>query len=196
MTELPEFISFGKIARLNKEIIITEKIDGTNAQVYVDEKRNVFAGSRSQWITPENDNHGFAKWVEENKTALSELGPGRHYGEWAGLGINRNYGMQQKTFYLFNTGRWRSHHIQGEYLNFKAAILPPKCCDVVPVLYKGLFSDLGIKRALLELAVHGSKLNKFNKPEGIVIYHVAANRYFKVTIENDNEYKSKTITLT
>ena len=32
-----EFIKFEKIARLNREIIITEKIDGTNAQICITE---------------------------------------------------------------------------------------------------------------------------------------------------------------
>ena len=57
----PEFIPFPKIARLSRLAIVTEKIDGTNAQVTITEDGDIFAGSRSRWITPEDDNYGFAR---------------------------------------------------------------------------------------------------------------------------------------
>jgi hypothetical protein len=60
----PEFQPFPKLARLSREMTITEKIDGTNAQVFVTEEGQVFAGSRTRWVTPENDNYGFAAWVK------------------------------------------------------------------------------------------------------------------------------------
>ena len=50
--EFPDFEPFVKIARLSREIIITEKIDGTNAQVFIDEAGNIFAGSRTRWLQP------------------------------------------------------------------------------------------------------------------------------------------------
>ena len=80
----PEFIPFPKIARLSRLAIVSEKIDGTNAQVLITEDGDIFAGSRSRWITPEDDNYGFARWVEGNKDTLLKLGPGRHMGEWWG----------------------------------------------------------------------------------------------------------------
>jgi hypothetical protein len=36
MSDLHEFQSFGKIPRLNRDMVITEKIDGTNAQVSIE----------------------------------------------------------------------------------------------------------------------------------------------------------------
>ena len=33
----PEFIEFPKMARLSRECVITEKIDGTNAQIFIEE---------------------------------------------------------------------------------------------------------------------------------------------------------------
>ena len=49
----PEFKGFSKIPRLNREIIITEKIDGTNGQIYVpeDPTEPIFAASRNRWLT-------------------------------------------------------------------------------------------------------------------------------------------------
>ena len=82
MTNKIEFMGFPKMARLSREIIVSEKIDGTNAQVYITEDGTMRAGSRTRWITPEDDNFGFAKWVDAHRDELLTLGPGRHFGEW------------------------------------------------------------------------------------------------------------------
>ena len=97
------FEAFPKIARLSREIVITEKIDGTNAQIYITEDGKIQAGSRNRIITPEQDNFGFARWVEENHEDLLLLGEGRHFGEWWGQGIQRRYNLEEKRFSLFNS---------------------------------------------------------------------------------------------
>ena len=48
MTDFPPFEQFQKIRRLSREIIITEKIDGTNGLVQVNEDGSLFVGSRTQ----------------------------------------------------------------------------------------------------------------------------------------------------
>jgi hypothetical protein len=50
LSNLPEFKRFDGIPRLFRECVITEKIDGTNAQVYVGEDSTVAAGSRAATI--------------------------------------------------------------------------------------------------------------------------------------------------
>ena len=40
-----EFTKFPKIPRLNRDMIITEKIDGTNAQIYVAEQAEI-----DEWV--------------------------------------------------------------------------------------------------------------------------------------------------
>ena len=61
----PQYVAFPKIPRLNREVVFSEKIDGTNACVgIVDDV--VFAQSRSRVITPGDDNFGFAAWVEKH----------------------------------------------------------------------------------------------------------------------------------
>lgn len=90
-----EFVEFPKMPRLSRECVITEKIDGTNAQIFIaDDCETMLIGSRTRWITPENDNAGFARWCMEHKEDLLRLGPGRHFGEWWGQGIQRNYGLK------------------------------------------------------------------------------------------------------
>lgn len=173
---IPEFKGFPKIARLSRDIIITEKIDGTNGIIYIDDENNVFAGNRNKWITPEDDNYGFAKWVYDNREELLQLGPGYHYGEWYGLGINRGYGLSEKRFALFNVHRWSEDR--------------PVCCDVVPILYQGQFETFIIYSVLVDLSFNGSRIAPgFLNPEEIVIYHTASNTMFKKTIVGDDKPK-------
>lgn len=180
---LPEFKEFPKIARLNREIVITEKIDGTNGIVHVAEDGTVTAGSRTRWITPQNDNHQFAAWVEANKEELKRLGVGYHYGEWWGTGIQRGYGLFEKRFSLFNVRKWSYIILRDMGIH---------CCRIVPVLAEGLFCENTIDECILNLKLHGSiAAPGFMKPEGIVIYHTTSRQSFKVTLENDSEPKSK-----
>ncbi len=105
MTEIT-FEPFPKIGRLTRECVITEKLDGTNAQVIITEDGRIAAGSRTRLITPAGDNMGFARWVQEHAEELiTGLGPGRHFGEWWGQKIQRAYGLTEKRFSLFNTTR-------------------------------------------------------------------------------------------
>lgn len=175
---LPDFVPFRKIPRLSREIIITEKIDGTNGVIHVSEDGVVTAGSRTRWISPESDNHGFAIWAHFNSNMLKELGPGVHYGEWWGNGIQRGYGLAYKQFSLFNVSRWLDNR--------------PACCNIVPVLYQGPFDMDAINYELEHLKENGSVAAPgFMKPEGVIIYHTHGNTFFKKTIEKDHEWKGK-----
>jgi len=210
-----EFQKFDKIPRLSRDIVITEKIDGTNAQVYIVNKENylrehynpdnpdmtsyaiedikkqavyineefyLLAGSRKKWldITSKGDNFNFAKWVVSNAEELIKLGEGRHYGEWYGLGIQRNYGLKEKKLALFNVHKWEDPEVR------------PKCCDVVPTLYTGAFDTAIIQIQLDLLANCGSRIVEgFKNPEGIVIYHTASARLFKKTIFDDEKPKEQ-----
>lgn len=175
---MTEFIKFPSISRLSRDIVITEKIDGTNAQITITEDGEFLTGSRKRWITPEDDNYGFAKWAQDNKKDLLQLGVGSHFGEWWGAGIQRKYGLSEKRFSLFNTGRWNEE-------------TKPECCHVVPILYKGEFSTDTISFMLLTLKGNGSPAAPgFMEPEGIVIYHKHSNTLFKKTIKNDDKGKS------
>ena len=190
-----EFTAFPKMARLSREVVITEKLDGTNASVLItpgyhgdenaihswfDEATAtdmvMYAGSRTRWITPDNDNYGFAAWVEENAAALRGLGEGHHFGEWWGAGIQRRYGKTDKTFSLFNVARWGTDR--------------PDCCGVVPTLYTGVFTTQAVEGVLTLLELDGSVAAPgFMDPEGIVVFHTAARVGFKKTIKHDESPK-------
>ena len=224
-----EFVKFNKIPRLNRECTISEKIDGSNVQVFIYNKEYdflfpntdisnivtndfisqyalaekdellIFAGSRTRWLTTEKngDNHGFAKWVKENAEELFKLGEGRTYGEWYGKNVNRNYGLTENKFALFNVGKWHKYgdekrliSIDPETNEEKYTEEAPKCCGVVPILYEGKFSTEKVQEVLNNLKLNGSVIvPKFMKPEGIIIFHEASGKLFKVTCENDEKPK-------
>jgi len=172
---------FPSIARYSRDIVITEKLDGTNAQIFIDDlNENMYVGSRTRWLGPgKDDNYGFFNWCQENFDDLMELGPGHHYGEWWGQGIQRKYGLNEKRFSLFNTFRWG---VKED---------PPACCHVVPVLYEGRNDQDAIHDTLKDLENIGSAAAPgFMNPEGIIIYHTKSKTYYKKTIQNDDQPKS------
>lgn len=192
MNNTNTFEPFSKIPRLKRDCVITEKIDGTNAQIYITPETpepemlpdipwvasignvRIAAGSRNRWITPDNDNYGFAGWVQRNAEELVKLGPGRHFGEWWGAGIQRRYGLTEKRFSLFNVERWAYWAER------------PACCSIVPTLYRGEFDTAQINATLALLSAAGSQAAPgFMDPEGIIIYHAASRMLFKQTIKDD-----------
>jgi len=188
---MTDFVEFRKIPRLSREIIITEKIDGTNGVIFNGDDGEFLVGSKFRWITPENDNFGFAKWAYEHKEELQTLGPGYHFGEWWGQGIQRNYGLKEKRFSLFNLGKWTDRLFVKRWGGDMASSFP-SCCCVVPIINHGDFCDSTISSAMLYLQAHGSIASTgFMKPEGIVIFHTQSGYLFKKTFENDDAGKGK-----
>lgn len=172
-----DFEEYPKIARLNRDVIISEKIDGTNAQILIGQDGSMRCGSRNRWIDVGDDNAGFAYWVWQHTEELRELGPGRHFGEWWGQGIQRKYGQDRKRWSLFNVGRWAESR--------------PPCCDLVPVLYRGNFDTGAVRNCLELLRTQGSSAAPgFMDPEGVVVWHTQGNIGFKVTLKNDDKGKS------
>ncbi|MET9425631.1 RNA ligase family protein [Streptomyces sp. NPDC006540] len=208
-----EFQAWPKTARLFRDIVITEKLDGTNAAVHITAVPNdgpgevtvwpgywaslvvdgtryvVSAQSRKRIITPgkTTDNYGFAAWVYDNAEALVRaLGEGVHYGEWWGQGIQRNYGRTSRTFSLFNTARY----VDGFPSLENGMELEGGSLDVVPVLYQGPFSEAVILAELASLAEHGSVAAPcWPTPEGICVYHTQTRSVFKVTLDNNDAGK-------
>jgi len=214
-TIAPIFTPFPKMARLSRQIIVTEKIDGTNASILIKSLSEgqiapasasavvdgmaIYAGSRTRWITPDSDNFGFAAWVRDHAIELSQLGEGHHFGEWWGSGIQRGYGLAkgEKRFSLFNVVRWCPHGQTPEQIPsadpriVKFQDVAPACCSLVPVIYRGLFYSPAIDEALDALRYEGSiAAPGFMDPEGIVVFHTSGNVGFKKTLKNDETPKS------
>ncbi len=234
MTEdkpLDVFESWPSIPRLNRDILITEKIDGSNAQISIrpavafdTEPQTsqdavvgdylVRAGSRKRWISPGDDNFGFAAWVHDNAELLVKtLGEGRHYGEWWGQGIQCKYNIGKKRFSLFNAMRWYEELPTGVLYRGGAGVDGPDLhlipevklqpgilsaqaagldIDVVPPMFNGPFGTEAIQYCIDSLDTFGSlAAPHFFGPEGVVVFHKAARQTFKVTIKNDESPKSQ-----
>lgn len=175
MSEEKEFVGWPKIPRINRifgRCIISEKIDGTNAHVKIDNGEIVAVGSRKRWITVENDNFGFAAWVKENEQELLKLGDGHHFGEWYGSGIQRGYGLTEKRWALFNSLRWNDQNPNR-----------PQCCDCVPILHQGDFSFEILKEVQENLWNTGSFLVSGQKPEGVIVYFSEMDQLAKWTYD-------------
>lgn len=81
---IPEFTGFPKMSRMSRPCVISEKIDGSNSLICITEDNQFLVGSRTRWITPDDDNHGFARWAFDHEEELRRLGQGKHFGEWWG----------------------------------------------------------------------------------------------------------------
>lgn len=204
-----EFVAWPKTPRLYREILITEKLDGTNCCIVFQDAGEdydfipsaslvtdgvsayeVGVQSRKRMITPgrTTDNYGLAGWVYENKDELFELlGPGRHYGEWWGLGVQRGYGQETKRLSLFN-------HRKHGHLHGNPQVVGGIPVDVTYNLYHGEFSDSAVMGALADLHRGGSQhAPGFDNPEGIVVYHEQAGQVFKVTLDNNDKSKWESV---
>jgi len=171
---MSEFKAWPKITRDNPfNATVTEKMDGTNGCIIITDGVVVGVQSRKRLITLEDDNHGFVAWVEENREALETMGDGYHYGEWAGLGIQKNpHALERKHFFLFNTHRWNENNPNL-----------PSCCDVVPVLFQGILSAEIVEQLLIGLQENAAENQT---PEGVVVYYPTFRQYTKHTIKSPN----------
>lgn len=209
-----EFKAWGKTPRLFRDIVITEKIDGTNSAVIIQEAEFgaddsngleyveldgkiyvVAAQSRNRLIAPgkTTDNYGFAAFVQKNAEELVKaLGVGHHFGEWWGEGIGKRYNEHMKNmriFSLFNTERYRDVAL---YLSDEAGRLA--VVETVPVLFKGQFSENAIQDTASELLQNGSMAAPFvPNPEGIMIYHTQSKQVYKFTFDNNDKGKWETL---
>lgn len=164
MADVVEFRPFPKIPRLERGLTITEKIDGTNAAIGITDDGQMWCQSRNRIITPDDDNMGFARWVADNESTLLELlGPGVHYGEWCGPGIQKNrHQFPNKRFLLFNVDRWAHlDHLADEGLG------------IVPVLYVG--DDPSRINYWFDQLPH----ERPYRPEGLMIYLHGPGVYVK-----------------
>ncbi|MEU0860629.1 RNA ligase family protein [Streptomyces griseofuscus] len=212
-----EFTEWPKTKRLFRDIVVTEKLDGTNSAVHISVLPDgdgglgfpfesqmvtadgvvyvVTAQSRKRIITPgkTTDNYGFAAWVYDNAVDLVRiLGEGLHFGEWWGQGIQRGYGVDGKRFSLFNTERWFKTGEDGlDSMSTRAetSALAGQI-GAVPVLYTGAFAEAAICKALTDLGDCGSVAAPgFMNPEGICVFHSQSRNVYKVTLDNNDAGK-------
>lgn len=104
------------------------KLHGTNAGVVVCADGTCYAMSRTQVITPENDNMGFAAWVAARKDAFKKLAPDSGcvviYGEWCGPGIMKGVATCSIPNRIFAVFAMRIINENGETPHFVVGPTP------------------------------------------------------------------------
>ena len=200
---MSNYASFPSIERLeNIYCVISEKVDGTNSLIEINEvfpvgepkEIQVRFGSRNRYITFNNDNAGFANFFRhyearfkdvaadiilkelevsgETLTECQEQYPLRIYGEWFGSGIQRGYGLKDKFFMPFSTF-YAEKLIEYQVPN----IIKPN------IMYTGKFSQ-EIADICMQTLTNGSLvIPEFKRPEGIVIHFPKYNLRLKQTFE-------------
>lgn len=217
-----EYKPFPKTPRLNGDIVITEKLDGTNAAVVItpvlyDELKEhanqrittvtlgqdetgrpmsytVRAGSKTRWITPgkDTDNFGFAQWVADRATELVELFHDHSGPSWI-------------------RGEWWGRGIQRGYglEERRFSMFDPFAFEgtdgagnyaqrigvyPVPLLYAGPWSPVQIADAEELLRWQGSfAATEFYNPEGICIYHTRSKQTYKVIISGEEGKRADSV---
>jgi len=205
-----EFKAWPKTPRLNRDCIVTEKIDGTNAAVIildpieVEDGHNVGAGE----TTP--DGTGIAVWNEKLERMQIVAAQSRKRVIWPGKTTdNAGFAMWVWTNAQalaetlgegYHYGEWYGTAIQGNpyaleekrfslfnvvrYAEFDLENVPG--LGVVPVLYEGPFDQAWINNNLIpRLRVRGSVVSPGRKAEGVIVFHKAAGHVYKVLCEND-----------
>jgi len=167
-----EFKEWPKMPRISKEkITVSEKMDGTNACIIIKDAKIIGIQSRKRFITCIDDNYGFANWVWENAPEIINLGDGHHFGEWVGLGIQKNpHNLDAKYFYIFNT--------------FMPIDSLPSCIRKVRVVYEGEIYE-GVYKDCMDTILSMSETEGY-KAEGIVSYNHLSRTRYKKTFEYDN----------
>lgn len=161
------------------------KIDGTNASIWVD-KLDIRCGSRKHEITPENDNHGFAAHVRDNRAfqnLLSDLPTWRLYGEWLVPHSLKTYREEAwRNFYVFDVTRPVDNDEGFDYVEYEQYqdVLETYNINYIPCIavvrngdYEKFLGYLKVNDFLMQDGCHG---------EGVVLKNYAyRNRYGRKT---------------
>lgn len=207
-----EFTAWPKTPRLFREIVVTEKIDGTNSAVHVERVGPVLGvepydldvhGPVANHEGPQVKVDGVTYLVaaQSRKRIIT---PGKvtdNYG-FAGWVYDNAEALVRTLGEGIHYGEWWGQGIQRGYgmdrkvfslfnvsrwNGVKAEYSCPADLDVVPTLYRGPFDTATVKSYLDVLEATGSvAAPDFPRPEGVIVYHEAARQTFKALIENDD----------
>ena len=109
------------------------KLHGTNAAVRVTTDGQVAAQSRSQIITPQDDNAGFADWVSRNVDYFYQLKSNSDltiFGEWCGSNIQKGVAIAQIKRKVFAVFAIQYGGVNGQLARLE--IRPEKIRNVLP----------------------------------------------------------------
>ena len=128
--------------RAGEHITITEKIDGANASIYVDEDGALIACSRRNELNPQNNLQGFYEFVQSLDIDIVAAALGRQYilyGEWL-VRHSISYPQERmKQFYVFDVFNTETEqYMPWEFTKQIAEFIGLK---TVPLFYDGVFTS-------------------------------------------------------
>jgi hypothetical protein len=210
-----EFQGYPKLARLNRDMYVTEKIDGTNAAVQAVDvtDKAVLRPLEENWKgepddTPcaivSHDDREFALFAQSRRRIINPLRDNAGFARW----VAENAEALVKLGEGIHFGEWWGGGIQRAYglekddkrfslfnpMRYRNQIdggILPDNVAAVPVIMEYTFDTVAITSALDLLSTNGSfAAPGFMQPEGVVVWHSAARTAFKVTLDNDEVPKS------
>jgi hypothetical protein len=215
-----EFKPWPKTPRLFRDILITEKIDGTNAAVIVmhvpdgpsvEDFWNPAAMTAFVSAQPSGWEHpgDFIVAAQSRNRLITPEKDNFGFANWVKenaadlatlLGEGHHYGEWWgsgiQRGYGLTKGEKRfslfNVHRYG-YVRQHPVMDGPlyHTLDVVPTLYAGPFSEEAINLVDLGLRTEGSQAAPgFDNPEGFVVFHTASGQVYKVLLEGDDTPKS------
>jgi RNA ligase len=210
---MAEFVGWPKTPRLYRDIVITEKIDGTNAAVVIEEQPfGAAAGGVPETLIsvvlgPEKMDLGMPAieyWVsaQSRKRFITPRSDNYGFAKWVEGNCEALVHDLEAGHHF---GEWWGSGIQRGYgmHNRRFSLFNTRKwggiefttpgLDVVPVMYEGVLCENEIQLALQYLSDYGSIAadEPFKPAEGICIYHAASGQVFKVTMEDDTQPKSE-----
>lgn len=128
--------------RAGEHITITEKIDGANASIYVNEDGALIACSRRNELNPQNNLQGFYEFVQSLDVDIVAAALGKQYilyGEWL-VRHSISYPQERmKQFYVFDVFNTETEqYMPWEFTKQIAEFIGLK---TVPLFYDGVFTS-------------------------------------------------------
>lgn len=184
------FIKFQHIERFGREdtagilqnhrVIITPKIDGTNASIWVDDEGNIACGSRTRQLSAEKDNAGFYAWVHSDnleavaiRKFLETYPEYRFFGEFTGstkfIGAIKDYNSDALgQLWIFDMMDDEGHYLDDEVWREMLSSWEGIAEYYVPIL--GIL-DCPTMDDIQELAINNKFLldNANHAGEGVVV---------------------------
>ena len=194
---------------LEGECFVFPKIDGSNGSIWY-EDGEIKCGSRNRVLSLDDDNQGFAKWVETNRVKLMKFFHLNEayilYGEWLVPHTIRYYDDNAwGNFYVFDVYNTKNDRYVS--YDFYSPVLDKHGIDYIPCVGKGINLDENSVYKLLDNntyllsddAVRNGKLG-----EGVVVKNYDfTNRFGKIICgkivrqefkdRNLGEFKTRTI---
>lgn len=208
---MPEFTPWPKTPRLEKDMVVTEKIDGTNSAIIIEERA---WQPDPQWEPDliamvhgpgkmDNDGHpAFTHFVyaQSRKRFITPSSDNFGFAGWVQANANTLVRLLGEGAHF---GEWWGSGIQRGYglpkgekrfslfnttrwgdLNDNE-LAQSINLGAVPELYVGPFGTVEVDFILEELSRNGSVASSgFMKPEGVIVWHEAARVAFKAFVDD------------